>query len=217
MLLFIVACAAAFAAAAAIPPRTPVMTGAIAAAASLLLTWIFVRLDGARLDRITPRSVVRFAAGLAAGLILSAAWAAIATGRPTPHPPPASSAVIFILFAIREELAYHGYPLRRLNERLGYWPAQLAIAVLFALEHRISGWTWVTAAGGAFFGSLLFGAAALSTDGLAVPIGMHAAWNIGQSVLGPPAPTLRSTLSFALVCVLGVVAMKRYSLADGKE
>ena len=33
-------------------------------------------------------------------------------------------------------------------------------------------------------GSLMFGMAALATRGLALPIGLHAAWNLGQWVLG---------------------------------
>ena len=37
---------------------------------------------------------------------------------------------------------------------------------------------------GAFTGSLLFGMAALAMRGLAVPIGLHTAWNFGQWTLG---------------------------------
>ena len=37
---------------------------------------------------------------------------------------------------------------------------------------------------GAFVGSVLFGMAALAMRGLAVPIGLHAAWNFGQWTVG---------------------------------
>lgn len=37
---------------------------------------------------------------------------------------------------------------------------------------------------GASIGSLLFGMASIATRGLAVPIGIHAAWNFGQWVIG---------------------------------
>lgn len=37
---------------------------------------------------------------------------------------------------------------------------------------------------GVSIGSLLFGMAALATRGLAVPIGLHAMWNVGQWILG---------------------------------
>lgn len=33
-------------------------------------------------------------------------------------------------------------------------------------------------------GSLLFGMAAVATDGLAVPVGVHAVWNFGEWALG---------------------------------
>ena len=46
------------------------------------------------------------------------------------------------------------------------------------------GATWGNAILGAFTGSLLFGMAALAMRGLAVPIGLHTAWNFGQWTLG---------------------------------
>jgi hypothetical protein len=86
--------------------------------------------------------------------------------------------------ASREELAFRGYPLRRLDDRFGVWSAQFIVALAFAMEHVAGGATWANAMLGAFVGSLLFGMAALATRGLAVPIGLHAAWNFGQWILG---------------------------------
>ena len=51
-----------------------------------------------------------------------------------------------------------------------------------ALSRQIGG---VAVAGWLLLGgSLLFGMAALATRGLAVPIGLHAMWNVGQWILG---------------------------------
>jgi hypothetical protein len=58
------------------------------------------------------------------------------------------------------------------------------VASVFALEHRAGGYSWTNALFGAFVGSLLFGMAALATRGLALPIGLHAAWNFGQWIVG---------------------------------
>ena len=58
------------------------------------------------------------------------------------------------------------------------------IAVLFAAEHRLGGSDWLRALLGPGVGSLLFGIAAIATKGLAMPIGLHAAWNFGQWILG---------------------------------
>jgi hypothetical protein len=43
---------------------------------------------------------------------------------------------------------------------------------------------WVAALLGTGMGSILFGMAAIATRGLAVPIGIHAAWNLGAWALG---------------------------------
>lgn len=91
---------------------------------------------------------------------------------------------LYILVAIREELAFRGYPLFSLNHRFGLWTAQLIILVIFSLEHVAGGMTWIQAFIGVGAGALLFGFAALKTNGIALPIGLHAAWNFGQWCLG---------------------------------
>jgi membrane protease YdiL (CAAX protease family) len=90
----------------------------------------------------------------------------------------------YLALSCREELAFHGYPLRRLDSLFGLYPAQLLIALLFAAEHVLGGYSWANALMGASTGSLMFGMAALATRGLAVPIGLHAAWNFGQWIIG---------------------------------
>jgi hypothetical protein len=92
--------------------------------------------------------------------------------------------VAYVTLASREELAFRGYPLRRLDSCLGAWTAQFVVALVFAIEHVVGGATWTNAILGPFVGSLLFGMAALVTRGLALPIGLHAAWNFGQWTLG---------------------------------
>jgi membrane protease YdiL (CAAX protease family) len=91
---------------------------------------------------------------------------------------------LYVLVAIREELAFRSFPLFSLYNRFGLWTSQLIILVIFSLEHVAGGMTWVQAFLGAGTGALLFGFAALKTDGIAFPAGMHAAWNFGQWCLG---------------------------------
>lgn len=91
---------------------------------------------------------------------------------------------LYILVAIREELAFRGYPLFSLNYRFGLLTAQIIILIIFSLEHVAGGMTWFQAFIGAGTGALLFGLAALKTNGIALPIGLHAAWNFGQWCLG---------------------------------
>lgn len=92
--------------------------------------------------------------------------------------------IAYLSLACREELAFRGYPLRRMERFLGPLAAQLIVASVFSLEHVGGGSTWGNAFVGVFIGSLLFGMAALATRGLAVPIGLHAMWNFGQWILG---------------------------------
>jgi len=96
----------------------------------------------------------------------------------------ATSLTIYFLLSCREELAFHGYPLQRLMPAFGLWGAQSIVALVFAVEHVAGGSTWVQALFGASVGSLLFGMAAIATRGLAVPIGLHAAWNFGDWMRG---------------------------------
>lgn len=91
---------------------------------------------------------------------------------------------LYILVAVREELAFRGFPLRSLNYSIGPWKAQLIIVTIFSLEHVAGGMTWRDAFLGAGTGAVLFGLAALKTKGLALPIGLHIAWNFGQWCMG---------------------------------
>jgi membrane protease YdiL (CAAX protease family) len=171
--------------------------GASTALGSLALTVVFTRLDHWTVQQVGAnfewRSLPRFFIGFAIGLFIAGAWAAAmyavqqvrwqrtsGIGFPTAAVP----VLAYVALAGREELAFRGYPLRRLQAAWGVWPAQLFVAALFAVEHRLGGAFWVDTVVGSAIGSLLFGMASIATEGLAVPIGMHAAWNTGHWALG---------------------------------
>jgi CAAX protease family protein len=175
----------------------PAIVGLAASIATMILTLIFIRWDRIQLADIgaSPRrnSILRLLLGFAAGFLLVAAQTCLFTlaeharwiRSNAPVATPIMIALVtYLLLACREELAFHGYPLRRLNRLFGPVTAQSAVALVFALEHRAGGYSWTSAFFGAFLGSLLFGMAALATRGLAVPIGLHAAWNFGQWMIG---------------------------------
>ncbi len=201
-LLFIVVCAVTLAVIAAPVAKLPasvrlLATGIASAATTYLLCFLFLRWDRLRFRdvgaEVQARSVLRFALGFAGGLLLVILWAGscavLGATRWTRAAALSPGHVVFVALAYvalatREELAFRGYPLRRLEHCCGAAVAQIAVAVLFALEHRIGGASWPDALLGVGAGSILFGAAALATRGLAVPIGLHAAWNLGQWALG---------------------------------
>jgi len=82
-----------------------------------------------------------------------------------------------------EELGFRGYPLRSLVRGFGLWPAQGIVAVAFGLCHIAFGWSWKAILLGVVPSGLLFGMAAISSQGLAMPIGVHAGVNLAQSLL----------------------------------
>jgi uncharacterized protein len=200
--LFMFGCAVALAVASPHMPGPPgarqeLALGIATTILAFALTVLFVRWDGVGLGDVGalpgPRSVPRFAFGILAGLLLVALCAGVAAVASevrwsrTPGVGIGGAVVrlaAYVALAGREELAFRGYPLRRLERNFGVGAAQLLVAAAFALEHRIGGWPWTHALVGAGVGSLLFGMAAIVTRGLAVPIGMHAAWNCGEWALG---------------------------------
>ena len=200
--MFFVACAAVLAFTAPIAQRFAgkqfeLFLGTVTSIATFALTAIFIRWEGLQLSDVGARpnagSPGRLALGFLIGLLIIAAWAGISLAAGQIHWVWANdtdalsiaiSLLAYLSLACREELAFRGYPLRLVNRRFGVWPAQLFIAMMFALEHKLAGATWVDAFLGSGVGSLLFGMAAIATRGLAVPIGVHAAWNLGHWALG---------------------------------
>src|ERR1017187_1956208 len=123
----------------------------------LFVCWEGLRLDdiGASPDR---RSLLRFAIGFLIGAILVALNSTVLWGAGHVRWIRASeigfsdvmiTLVAYFFLALREELAFHGYPLRRLKPFFGLWGAQLIVASIFALEH---------VAGGSTLGLALLGA-----------------------------------------------------------
>lgn len=202
VLLFYCGTVVVLATAAPLAPREPwlahlLFIGAAASVGTFILTFLFVRWDGLRLADVGAwpdrRSALHLAVGFLIGLGLVAFHTLMAWGAGHVRWVPASGAsfveatltlIAFLLLSTREELAFHGYALRRLGTLTGFRVALVVTALVFALEHQAGGSTWGQSLFGAGIGSLLFGIAALATRGLALPIGLHAAWNFGDWIRG---------------------------------
>lgn len=202
IIVFMVLCAVTLAATAPWIAHWPAMwtelaIGAVTSTITFALTVVFVRFENLPLSAVgafpnsdSPR---RLLMGFAIGLVIVTAWAVLSAicgyVRWKPNAeiafvPSMIALLAYLALACREELAFHGYPLRRSALPLGIWGSQLFVAAIFALEHRLGGWNWARAILGAGVGSLAFGMASLATRGLAIPIGIHAAFNFGQWLLG---------------------------------
>ena len=179
------------------PAVAPLAWGVVSSALLLVLSALALRREGrATADaglRFETGSIARFAVGLAIGaamygthllLLVGVAGVRLGDGAARGGAPLLLAALTFLALSVMEEVGFRGWPLRRLERALGRAPALLIGALAFALLHVAYGWPPVNALLGAGTGALVFGTAALTTRGLAVPIGMHAAWNLGDWSVG---------------------------------
>lgn len=166
----------------------------------LLFSRLLTALEGVGMASLglafNGRWVREFAAGLGIGtgvILGSALLLALAGGvrfRLGPGAgvwPLLSGALFYLLPAVNEELAYRGYSFQRVTRRLG-GPAALAIlSVLFALAHRanpnLSGSVASLSLVNIGLAGVLLGLAQLRTGSLALPMGIHLAWNWTQGPL----------------------------------
>lgn len=98
---------------------------------------------------------------------------------------PATNLLQFLLLtapliplAFMEELAFRAYPLSVLKNTTGIRYAILITSLLFALYHIANGWTLQNSFLGAGTWGILYGLAAIYSNGIAMPTGMHYAANL---------------------------------------
>jgi len=85
--------------------------------------------------------------------------------------------------ALAEEVAFRGYPFRRLIEAVGPVAATIGMSLLFGFGHALNpGATW-TSVFVTMLAGLLLSVAWLRTHGLWLPWGLHFAWNASIGVL----------------------------------
>lgn len=86
--------------------------------------------------------------------------------------------------AFMEELGFRAYPLVTLREKNGDRTAIILTSLLFALYHLANGWTVQDSFLGAGVWGILFGLAAVYSNGIALPTGMHYAVNLTTAAFG---------------------------------
>ena len=178
-------------------PWGEILLGAIATIAVFILTLIFARWEKLKLTDIgvipvkqTSRLFIYgFGIGLFLAIVQGLSVVAFSNSKLVYVLQPSYLSILLNLFlylilALREELAFRGYALRSLAYAIGSWKAQLIIATIFSLEHLAGGYTFKQAFLGAGIGAILFGITALKSKGIALPAGIHAAWNFGQWSIG---------------------------------
>lgn len=168
----------------------------LASLLTLALVYVFMRRAklGLRDVGLEPgrASLPRFVTGYAIGLLMAAIQAIIAlrfghltlTLTPDLTVQVVLPLLLYLVVAVREELVFRSYALRSLEYAFSPAIALTLITVIFIMEHVLAGVTWKMSVIGSGLGGLLFGLAALKTRGLALPLGLHAAWNTGQWMTG---------------------------------
>ena len=89
--------------------------------------------------------------------------------------------LVFILVALTEEFSARGYALYTLTRIAGFWPAAILTAIVFGYTHVGNfGEDWIGLANVALFG-LLACLLLHRTGNLWMPIGLHMAWDWGET------------------------------------
>ena len=88
-----------------------------------------------------------------------------------------------VLAALGEELAFRGYPLRRLADAVGVLPAMIVIAALFGLAHARNPNATVFSIVNIALAAIWLSVAFFSQGGMALAWGAHFGWNAGLAVL----------------------------------
>ena len=111
--------------------------------------------------------------------------------------------MVFILVAVREEFRARGYALFTLSMGIGFWPAAIVSAAYFGYSHRLnSGEDWIGMFNAGAFG-LLACLLLRRTGNLWMPIGVHMAFDWGETYFygvadsgqAPPGHLLNSSTS----------------------
>lgn len=89
----------------------------------------------------------------------------------------------FVVVALCEEFLFRGYALYTLADGIGFWPAAVLLACSFGAVHRKNmGENWVGLVG-IFFVGLFWSFTLKRTGSLWFAVGMHAAFDFGQTFL----------------------------------
>ncbi len=89
--------------------------------------------------------------------------------------------LVFLFVGLAEEYSFRGYALHTLAEGIGFWPAAIVLAVLFAWRHAgNSGESRIGLIGVALF-ALFASATIRRTGSLWLAVGAHAGWDWGES------------------------------------
>lgn len=177
--------------------------GLIGTLAAFLTTVLFLRIDKKKLQstglKFEKKTIGRFLVGVVIGIVLMGLLAScvmfylhekIAIN-------PNSNFFHFLLstlplfpLAYMEELGFRAYPLVTMQDKIGVRSSIIITSILFALYHIANGWSVATSFYGPGIWGLVFGLAAVYSNGIAMPTGIHYAVNLTTSAFGVAGNTV---------------------------
>ena len=171
--------------------------GIVGTTAALLTTYLFLRLDKKSFVDIGLKfettSLKKFFWGLLIGIALMGLLTlSVILFSDFKVEVNTNSNILNFLFwtlpliplAFMEEVGFRGYPLTILNEKLGARYSIIITSILFALYHIANGWTIQNSLLGAGVWGIIYGLAAVYSNGISMPTGLHYAANLTTSAFG---------------------------------
>jgi membrane protease YdiL (CAAX protease family) len=171
--------------------------GVIGTIAALLTTYLFLKFDkkpfaaiGLNFEKATFK---KFVAGVVTGIAIMGllTLSVIYFSHFTITANKNSSMLNFLYctlplipLAFMEELGFRAYPLVLLKDKAGVRNAILITSILFALYHIVNGWSIQNAFLGTGVWGIVYGLAAVYSNGISMPTGMHYAANLTTTAFG---------------------------------
>ncbi len=171
--------------------------GTLGTIAAILATFIFLKIDrksfadiGLILEKNTP---IKFLTGVLIGIVLMGlSVLSVVYFSDFTIEINTNSSVLHFLFltlpliplAFMEEVGFRGYPLYILKDKTGIRNSIIVTSTLFALGHLAYGWTIQNSFLGAGVWGILYGLAAIYSNGISMPTGLHYAANLTTSAFG---------------------------------
>ncbi len=171
--------------------------GTIAAFVSLLTTYLFLRFDKKSFSDIGLNfeysTVRKFLAGVLIGIglmgLMSISVIYFSDFKIEVNKNSGILNFLFwtsplILLAFMEEVGFRAYPLMLLKNKTGIRLSIIITSILFALYHIANGWTVMDSFLGPGICGIIFGLAAIYSNGISMPTGIHYAFNLTTAAFG---------------------------------
>ena len=171
--------------------------GTIGTFAALLTTFLFVKFDKKTFAdmglKFEKNSFQKFFSGVLAGIVLMGilSLSVIFCSNFKVEINSNSNIQKFLFWtlpliplAFMEEVGFRAYPLRILKDKSSVRNSIFITSILFALYHVANGWTIQNSFLGAGVWGIIYGLAAIYSNGISMPTGMHYAANLTTTAFG---------------------------------